>query len=35
MELLVAKLLDDFEHGKMTRRQLVQSWRWLRIRIRS
>ena len=25
MEHLVAKLLEDFEHGKMTRRQLIQS----------
>ena len=25
MEHLVAKLLEDFEHGKMTRRQLMQS----------
>lgn len=24
-ETIVAKLLDDFEHGKMTRRQLIQS----------
>jgi catechol 2,3-dioxygenase-like lactoylglutathione lyase family enzyme len=24
-ETVVAKLLDDFEHGKMTRRQLIQS----------
>jgi catechol 2,3-dioxygenase-like lactoylglutathione lyase family enzyme len=25
MESMIAKLLDDFEHGKMTRRQLIQS----------
>jgi catechol 2,3-dioxygenase-like lactoylglutathione lyase family enzyme len=25
MERMVAKLLDDFDHGKMTRRQLVQT----------
>ena len=25
MENLIAKLLQDFEHGKMTRRQLIQS----------
>src|ERR1700674_5141216 len=25
MEHLIAKLLQDFEHGKMTRRQLIQS----------
>jgi catechol 2,3-dioxygenase-like lactoylglutathione lyase family enzyme len=25
MESIIAKLLDDFEHGKMTRRQLIQS----------
>jgi len=24
-ESIIAKLLDDFEHGKMTRRQLIQS----------
>ena len=25
MEHLIAKLLEDFEHGKMTRLQLIQS----------
>lgn len=25
MENMIAKLLDDFEHGRMTRRQLIQS----------
>jgi len=25
MELIIAKLLNDFEHGRMTRRQLIQS----------
>src|SRR5215469_10540384 len=25
MEHFIAKLLEDFEHGKMTRRQLIQS----------
>lgn len=25
MENLIAKLLQDFEHGRMTRRQLIQS----------
>jgi len=25
MEIVIAKLLEDFEHGKMNRRQLIQS----------
>ncbi len=25
METLIARLLQDFEHGKLTRRQLIQS----------
>jgi hypothetical protein len=25
MESVIAKLLEDFEHGKMSRRQLIQS----------
>jgi len=25
MESIIAKLLDDFEHGRMTRRQLIKS----------